>query len=293
MDIKLAEAVEQFPDLDWSQCKNKNEATKVLKRIEEGFIRAELAKRVDKEQSAKGRDSIKKQLIDSFVVKDFFDGVRDLPDKSFNLVEIDPPYSLGGRDLKDMKKKKGTYVYGDSYNEVSEEDYLSFMTRVLHECYRKMADHSWLVLWFAPEPWFESLYQILKVVGFKTRRIPGIWAKTGSTGQCHDPNRYLGSTYEMFFYAQKGDPVIARQGRANVFNYAPVPSNSKVHPTEKPIDLYGDILSTFAFEGARVLSGFLGSGNISLAANRLRMFPVGFELTKQYKDSFIVKVASL
>jgi len=192
-----------------------------------------------------------------------------------------------------MKKRKGSYVYGDSYNEVAEENYLSFMSQVLKECYNKMTNHAWLILWFAPEPWFDPLYHLLIESGFTTRRIPCVWTKGDSTGQTHAPHMYLGSAYEMFFYARKGNPAIARQGRSNVFNHAPVPSQSKVHPTERPIDLMGDVLSTFASEGARVLVPFAGSYNTGMAANRLRMFPIGFDLTKSYKDSFIVKVAGL
>jgi len=293
MDLTLAKAIEQFPEVEWDKCKDKAEAVKVLKRIEEGALRAELASRIEKEQSVKGRDSIKKQLVESYIVGDFFEHAAKLPPKSFDLVEVDPPYSLGGRSLKDMKKKSSmaTYQYGDTYNEVSDEDYEKFLENTAQTCYQLMSTHSWIIFWFAPDPWFETVYRILTETGFRTRRLCGIWTKP--VGQVHEPSRYLASAYEMFFYASKGDPVLARQGRTNVFSYNPVPSQQKVHPTERPLDLMGDILNTFGMEGARTLVPFAGSGNSMIAAHRLRMSSIGFDLSKEYKDSYIVKVATL
>ena len=51
-----------------------------------------------------------------------------------------------------------------------------------------------------------------------------------------------------------------------------------------------EVLHTFGIEGSRVLVPFLGSGNTLLAASNLQMSGFGFELTKEYKDSFIMKV---
>jgi DNA modification methylase len=103
---------------------------------------------------------------------------------------------------------------------------------------------------------------------------------------------YLASSYEMFFYARKGEARIVKQGRSNVLDYKPVPPQYKIHPTERPIEMIQDLISTFTLPNARVLVPFLGSGNTLLAANNLGMSAFGYELTKEYKDSFIVKVST-
>jgi DNA modification methylase len=151
-----------------------------------------------------------------------------------------------------------------------------------------MTDHSWLICWFAPQPWFEKIFQELKFAGLETTRMCGIWAK-GTPGQNMNPTVRLSNSYEMFFYAWKGQPVLNKAGRSNVFNFSPVPPSQKVHPTERPIELMKEIYDTFAFTGSRVLIPFLGSGSGILAANSLGMSAVGFELSKSYKDSFLVK----
>jgi site-specific DNA-methyltransferase (adenine-specific) len=120
----------------------------------------------------------------------------------------------------------------------------------------------------------------------------GIWVKPG-TGQNMNPTIKLSNTYEMFFYASKGSPALNKAGRSNVFQHQTVPPAQKVHPTERPIELMKDIYETFSWSGSRILIPFLGSGNGILAANDLNMSPIGFELSKGYKDSFLVRVNNI
>jgi site-specific DNA-methyltransferase (adenine-specific) len=97
----------------------------------------------------------------------------------------------------------------------------------------------------------------------------------------------------MFFYAWKGRPALNKPGRSNVFNFSPVSPQQKTHPTERPVDLMTEIYDTFAFTGSRVLIPFLGSGSGLIAADNLSMSPIGFELSKSYRDSFLVKVHNM
>ena len=50
-----------------------------------------------------------------------------------------------------------------------------------------------------------------------------------------------------------------------------------------------EIYETFAFPGSRVLIPFLGSGNGLISAQEVGMSGIGFELSKEYRDSFLVK----
>jgi DNA modification methylase len=203
-----------------------------------------------------------------------------------HLVEIDPPYAI---DLKQAKKFDGVSQYvTNNYNEIPADEYQVFLAKLLSECYRVMAPHSWLIFWFAPEPWFEIVYQEIKSAGFSTTRMCGCWVK--STGQSKRPEIYLANSYELFFYAWKGRPTLNKPGRTNIFQYPPIPPNQKTHETERPIELTTDIYETFTPVGSRVLIPFLGSGNGLISAHKLGMSAVGFELGKSYKDSFIVKV---
>ena len=279
--IKRHEAREAFPEL-FEGCKTQKDATKVLEKLQEAVVKEALAKKIEEKKG----DTTLRSLANAYVLRDFFEGVKEFPDNYFHLVEIDPPYAI---NLTEAKKKDGisNYNLGD-YNEVSQDSYPKFLYNTFSECYKKMTDHSWLICWFAPEPWFEIIHQMLIQVGFGTSRMCGIWTK-GTPGQSMNPSIRLANSYEMFFYAWKGQPALAKAGHGNDFHFPPVPSSQKTHPTERPIELMKEIYETFAFPGSRILIPFLGSGVGIFAAADVGMSAMGFELGKSHKDSFLVK----
>jgi DNA modification methylase len=177
-----------------------------------------------------------------------------------------------------------------SYNEIKPGEYLTFLDRCFAECYRVMTPDSWLIVWFGPEPWFDAIFQLLRKYNFEGLRMPGIWVKEGQTGQSKRPDMYMANNYEMFFYVRKGHPTIKKQGRPNNFNYMPVKASEKEHPTEKPIEMYMDLLEVFALPGMRGLVPFLGSGNSLLAMENLGIQGFGYELSADRKDGFTLKV---
>lgn len=276
-NIQIAKAAEAFPEL-FADALTRSDATKILQRISNQLKHEELAKQVEEQRLV----GWKQQLINSYILGDFFEKIKDVPDKSIDLCEVDPPYAI------DLKQQKKGYCYGPSYNEVCQDVYLKFLSDAILELYRVMADHSWLIFWFGPEPYFELVYSLLHNSGFVCTRLVGIWTKT--QGQSMRPDMYLASSYEMFFYARKGSPRIVKQGRLNNFSYTGVAPQKKIHPTERPIELMQDILETFAWEGSRVLVPFLGSGNTLLAAHNVKMNGFGFELSEEYRNNFILRV---
>ena len=281
-DITLAKAMEEFPALEWDKCKNKGEAKKMLNKFKHRILRAELADQVEKSRPKQGN-----KLLEAYRVGDFFEGAAKLPDRSFNIIEIDPPYAINLGSIK-----AGNTETLDVYNEVPANEYTDFLQHTLEEAYRLLSDQGWLLFWFAPEPWFEVVYQLITKAGFKTRRLPALWVKP--SGQTLRPDKYLASAYEPFFYATKGDSQITleKRGRSNVFYYSPVPPAKKIHPTERPVEMMKDILSTFGIEGSRVLVPFAGSGNTLRAAHSLSMFPLGFDLSREYHDSYVARLLS-
>ncbi len=274
--IKRAEAREVFPEL-FEKCKTQKDASKIIDTMAEDAIKDAIAKKIESERVEPSQQT----LIKGYIIKDFFEGVMEIPDGIMHLVEIDPPYAI------DLEKKKKDYNYGETYNEISKEDYPGFMRRTFKNCYRVMAEHSWLLCWFAPEPWLEDIYTWITEAGFSTHRMCGIWTKP--SGQSMRPELHLANSYEMFFYAWKGRPAIAKPGRKNEFNFTPVPSQQKTHPTERPVELTTEMYGTFTWPGSRILIPFLGSGNGLISAQELGMSALGFELTKSYRDSFLVK----
>ena len=298
-DLSLVKTMETFPEVDWQRCKNQAEATKLKENISRVLVRQEAVKNFESvvgngEGVTTEKDKFRAKLASSYIVGDFFQRVKDIPNGVMQLVEIDPPYAI---DLQAKKAGSSNYGYGsEGYNEVSIDDYESFIRETFREAYRVMATNSWLVCWFSPDPWFQPIVDWIRDAGFEVRALPCVWIKGNESddgsvektcGQTMTPMRHLGSSMEFFFYARKGDPKINKMGRNNVFSFKPVPAKRKIHPTERPLALITEIIQTFVPEGSSILVPFAGSGKTLIAAYRSKMFAVGFDLGDLHRDAFI------
>ena len=283
-EFKLAQAAETFPEI--AKAGSKTDAMKMLQKLQENIVRTELAKRIEEKACASPIERVRANLINSFIVGDFFEGIKNVPNGSIDFIELDPPYGI---ELNAVKQGMSD-EYKENYNEISYHEYSLFIQKVLIECERVMSANSWLVFWHGKE-WFNTIMDALEgtsLVG--TDNTVGIWNK-GNVGQTNHPNLYLASCYEQFVYIRKGVPSIVRQGRSNVFSYKPVPAQKKIHPTERPIELIQDIMQTFCWDGARCLVPFLGSGNSILAASNLNLTAFGWDLAQAHKDGYIIRVS--
>jgi DNA modification methylase len=281
-DLVLAQALDSFPEL--SDCKNKAEMNRVLKGMVRDYTNEVKAAEVD----AKMSDGPKIQLCNSYVVGDFFEKEPALPANAFNFIEIDPPYGI---DLTSFfGDKRGLSHSADNYTEKAADEYPAFLSELFRRCYRVAAAGCWGICWFSPEPWFETVYQAIVSAGFFCRRNFGFWLKPYNTSFCQNPMLLLSMGYDAFFYFRKGVSELQKPGRPSVYEFKQVPSGSKIHPAERPIEMYEELITTFVAPGARMLVPFVGSGNQLLAAANKRVAAVGYDLSEVYKNGFVVRV---
>lgn len=142
-----------------------------------------------------------------------------------------------------------------------------------------------MVWWFGITH-YQTTLDAIREAGFRVSDVPAIWYK-GKGGQTNHPDINLANSYETFFVACKGRGNILRPGRSNVFDFAPIPHQSKYHPTQKPVDLYMEILETFALPSALVCVPFLGSGAMLRAAYRYGTVGYGWDHSDEYKTGFL------
>ena len=276
-DLKLAKAIQSHPELQLDKCKNKAEAFKRLKNVGKVLLNEANAKAYSSTIS----DGVIKKLSASYIIGDCFDTMAKLPSNSLDFIEIDPPYAI---DLHHVKKDNDCV----GYNEIPAKEYSEFMLKLFNESYRILREGSWLICWFAADPWFETIAKHLKSSGFKMNLIPGIWAKP--SGQTAAPETYLGNAYEMFFYCRKGKAKLNKPGRTNIFSFSPVPHTTKYHPTQRPLPLMEEIYSTFTHPGANGFIPFAGSGVGLIAGHNKKINMIGTDLTPQYKDGYILQL---
>jgi site-specific DNA-methyltransferase (adenine-specific) len=64
----------------------------------------------------------------------------------------------------------------------------------------------------------------------------------------------------------------------------------RIHPTEKPIQLYEWLLINYAKEGDKILDTHLGSGSIAIACHNLGYELTGCELDKDYYEAAMKRI---
>ena len=278
VDLKVAEARDVLPEI--KKAPSRVDAVKMLKKAGRVAEAEQRAVEIQRKKAETPEDIARKKLLDAYVLGDFFEHVRSIPDDTFDLIECDPPFGI---NLNEVKRAET-----GSYQEIDSDEYMDFLERVVDECYRVLKPGRWLIFWFAPEPWFETVYATLTSAGFQTRRLVGEWIKPA--GQTNAPNIYLGNASEWFFYARKGPAQLAKPGRLNIFDYRQEPD--KFHPTAKPIELYEDLLATFLQPGeGKLLVPFAGSGNALLAGWNLGWEVLGFDRSEEFRALYAERVA--
>ena len=287
-DLKLAKGLEEHAD-ELSKAKNKSEALRTLKKIERQKEEKVVADNLEQNLASDRAASLKRTITNGYIISDFFEGVKQVPDRAVAFVEIDPPYAI---DLKKIKRgaERETSPGIESYNEIATEDYQDFLDRLFVECFRVMAPSSWIICWHGFQ-WYHSVISSMEAAGLTPSTIPSSWHKVGHQGQTRNPEMRLGSVFEPFIYARKDQSGIIRQpGRTNSFSYKALSPEVKVHPTERPIEMIEEVIKTFCSPGGHIMIPFLGSGNTLLAAANRGSTCFGFDLSEEYKNSFIARV---
>ena len=66
--------------------------------------------------------------------------------------------------------------------------------------------------------------------------------------------------------------------------HASVEDKNKIHPTQKPIELYKWLLENYTNENDLILDTHLGSGSIAIACHQMKRKLIGYEIDAAYRD---------
>lgn len=199
--------------------------------------------------------SVGRSALSTVYLMDCIEGMKQFPDKIFDLAVVDPPYGI---DIDNGKK--GNFV----------------MTK--HKS--KGWDAS------VPEmEYFIELFRVSKrqiIFGgnyFELEKKKGwiCWDKV-------NPLKGKFSDFELAWTSFLNCDRIYKQEWIG-FGRKFLEKDGSIHPTQKPIRLYEWILKEFAEEGWVILDTHLGSQSSRIAANKAGLDFVGFEVDVDYFKS--------
>ena len=209
---------------------------------------------------------------------DCLEYMKDIPCNSIDLVVTDPPYEMshskGGCTNKEMANKwRGNIKAG---NTIMNFDSTIKFKDWLPEIYRILKDGSHCYIFCNDKNMQELLNESTKC-GFKESNIL-VWVKNNAT-----PNRYYMKNLEfiVFLYKGKAKPI-TNMGSKCAITVANINGKSKLHPTQKPVDMLELFITNSSNENDTVLDPFMGSGGVGVACVKVNRNFVGIELDGNY-----------
>lgn len=215
-------------------------------------------------------------MAESFAFnRDCMEAMKEFPDKFFDLAVVDPPYGIGADNFSNGAgaSKDGGKLYSTA---VKIKNRLNQGSGKLKDRVLNQSDCSWDSNPPKKE-YFEELFRVCQnciIWGGNYFDLPPtrgiiVWDKV--------------QPWENFSQVEIAWTSFDRP--AALFKYSNTghnPNEQKIHPTQKPIELYAWVFQKYAKPGMKILDTHLGSGSSRIAAYDADLEFYGYEINEEY-----------
>lgn len=164
--------------------------------------------------------------------------MKRYPDKYFDLAIVDPPYGIGNKLVDGGGTRKAKFDNNREsvkWDEVPTDEYFKELFRVSKN----------QIIWGS------------NYFNLPPTRCNIIWDKM---------QIFTGSDFELAWTSFDKASKAFRMSRVEAY------SKGKIHPTQKPSELYEWILTRYAETNQKILDTHLGSGSIAIAVDKVNKF---------------------
>jgi site-specific DNA-methyltransferase (adenine-specific) len=195
------------------------------------------------------KHAINEEYKSEVFLMDCMEGMKQYPDKYWDLAVVDPPFGIGAENHAGNVKNGWTQWEKKKWDKnIPESEYFIELLRV-------------------------SKNQIVWGGNYMTDFLPPkmcwlIWDKGQRDFSLADGEM----AWTSFDKAM----------RIKTIHRATANQESKIHPTQKPVALYDWIFKRYASEGQKILDTHLGSQSSRISANKNKLHFTGFELDPDY-----------
>lgn len=199
---------------------------------------------------------------------DGFSLIKNMPDKSVDLIVTDPPYGINF--TKGYKSGSTELIQGDDGFTV-----MFFLDDILREYKRILKPNSALYIFTR----FDVMpYWWIKLKNYFDAKNQIVWFKGG--GGMGDLKGNFSYNYESIMFATNGKHQIRGKRDGSVWQIGKC--KQEYHETQKPVELIEKIISHSTDEGMVVFDPFMGSGTTGVACKNLNRNFIGIELNEDY-----------
>lgn len=188
--------------------------------------------------------------------------LRQMEDESVDAIVTDPPYGINyvsqtGAKIKNDKAPFIWFLY-DSFRVLKSGGAIICFTR-----------------WDVQQTFIDAM----QLAGFKVKSEV-IWDKViGGQG---DVKAQFSPSHENIIFAIKGKYSFPGHRPRDLVTFQKLNSSKMVHPTEKPVGLLTNLISSVTKPGDLILDPFAGSGSTLVAAKKTGRRFIGVELDDEY-----------
>jgi len=197
-------------------------------------------------------------IINQVHCADCLEFMKEIPDKSVDLVLTDPPYGTKTNQRGD------SFMIGEFSN---------ILPLVLPEIYRVLKPNGafyCFTSWTQMSEWLLRFQQYFKLQNLL------IWDKKRHSG-CYSPSSWQ-FTWEGIFFGIKGKRKIRKYQKDVLISE----EKGKRIAMQKPVDIVEKLIEASSDEGMVILDPFIGSGTTAVACKRLKRNFIGIDISKKY-----------
>ena len=219
---------------------------------------------------------------------DYRDFLQSLDRNSVDLVLTDPPYAVS-RKTGFSSVKNGVQRFAVSMD-FGEWDHQQIdLAAFANGTYRVLRRGGTVIVWY--DLWkISHVYDALATAGFKMLRLI-VWNKTNPV-PLNSRCTYLSNSREMAVVGVKGgSPTF--NGAYDSGNYSyPIPRHGgrRIHPTQKPLDLFRELVRKHSSPGDLIIDPFLGSGTTAVAALQEDRQFAGCDIDESYAQAAEIRL---
>ena len=212
---------------------------------------------------------------------DCMDGMKQYPDKYFDLAVVDPPYGIGAsaptKKGCTVKQKNGTVLHVSNPNyEKKDWDFKMSYADYFNELKRVSKNQ---IIWGGNYYGLIGGYLTWNKINHESDQF-GCELAWLSFTQRTDIVHYMWSGMMQGVYCGTDiKKALIQQGNKKL-------NEKRIHPTQKPVALYDWIYKNYLPQGGKVLDTHLGSGSNRIAADKAGNIDfTGYELDKDYYEA--------
>lgn len=219
-----------------------------------------------------------------------FKFLPELQKESVDLILTDPPYEIS-RDTGFKAVKTGVQRFAISMDFGKWDKNFEGLAEAVFYMYQSLKKGGTCIIFY--DLWkITPLKEMMENAGFKQIRMIE-WIKTNPVPINSSVN-YLTNAREIALVGVKeGKPTFHSKYDDGIYRYPIYHSKDRFHPTQKPLELFKELILKHSNEGELVVDPFSGSGTTAIASILTNRNFSGCELDLEYHTKSVKRIEEL